>query len=256
MRQTHRFLLPLALVAALVGSVNAAGTAQLAGEIKLPLPDNWQIVGDTTEYPFRVASADGDVDLLIFKSALADGATLDDPAALKAGVQRILDSVIMAMPEAKPLTTAGFDEGRRAGFTVDFTSTASSGAVIHHRLAAIIYRHPDGRQLLFTLWGRSPAAEFGRSEPIFVMLQKGFQYTGPQATNVFPTDNRRWAMTFLLAVLIAIVGGILWSRRQQATRAAHLPGERWLCACGTPNDISRPVCKRCGKARIKEVVSR
>ncbi len=146
--------------------------------------------------------------MLLFRSDIASDETLENSDQLRSAVDQVIESVILALPEADLLTNTGFHETSSTGFILDFTSVDSlSGSPIRHRLKTVIYRLNDDSQVMFTLWARSAAEVWPEvAEPISLM-QSGFSYDGEYALDVFAaTSDDTWKYLLVLgAMLVSLV---------------------------------------------------
>lgn len=242
------------LILALVQTVSA-GTVRLAGEVQIMVPDGWQVMADTVNYPFLLMPASREAELLVFKSTIERNATIDDHDALRMSVDRVIDSVVMTLPEAKLLTTTGMYEGDHARFTVEFTSEESpEEGVFRHNLTGILYRLPSGDEVLFTLWARSNAAVYSLHQSEIDSIGQHFTYTAAHTADIFIT---RRSQPFYYAIPIALaisLFALIELRRRQRRRPEAL-SEPWQCPCGWANDQQAMHCSRCGQVRAADQVT-
>ena len=135
----------------------------------------------------------------------------------------MIDEVILTLPDAKLLTSSGFDHGNRAGFILEFTSTDTTVHLpLRHRFEGVLYRVPDGRQYLFTLWAKAPAESFPLADSSIRVLQSSFEYNGPHEATVFGSNLNPYV---ILAVLVLLAIGLIYygrSRRYARTSADAL----------------------------------
>ena len=232
--------------------VAATGFITLAGETTLPVPKGWQLVGDSSDYPFQLVTDDLDAEVLIFKSVVRDDQVITDEKDLKRSVDDVLSEVIPQLPDARIQTNTGFTEGDRAGFVLEFTSTDTATCVpVQHRLKGVLYRRPEGHQLLFTIWAKSPVVGYTDREGEIKLIQDGFYYTGVHEADVFARkQNARW---YLLATVLAVIVLLYLFRtfraRSDRIRFRDLENH-WRCECGRLNNDALTHCRRCSRERV------
>lgn len=235
----------------------ATGFITLADETTLPEPKGWQLVGDSSDYPFQLVTEDLDAEVLIFKSVVRDDQVITDEKDLKRSVDDVLSEVIPQLPDAKVQTNTGFTEGDRAGFVLEFTSTdTTTGVPIQHRLKGILYRRPEGHQLLFTVWAKSPVAGYSDREGEIKLIQDGFYYTGVHEPDVFARKHdTRW---YLLATVLVVIALLYFFRtfrtRGDRVRFRNLENH-WRCDCGRLNSDALTHCHRCGRERTTDRIT-
>jgi len=241
----------LVCLLAVATTASANTFVEIAGEARLPLPQGWTVDGSVDTYPVRIAHETTGAALLVFQTELEAGALITDEVGFEVAVDQVIDSVVLRLPDAILLTSTGFQRETHAGFVVEFVSMDSAtDTPLEHRLAGIIYRHPDNFQLLFTLWGKAPESTYTNARAALEQMQEGFQYVGPAAATVFapPRDDQRW--WFLLLIGIAAVLFIMRRRRsQKITTTGRL--RTWRCACGRLNHIDNVTCRSCNQPRRK-----
>ena len=246
------YLLPIMLWLTLTGSSVAGGFINLAGEIRLPSLNSWHLGNDTLDYPFQLVRLEPPAELLIFKSIIAPVDAVLSNDELKRSVEKVVDDVILGLPEASLLTSTGYFETYRTSFVIEFISTDSISHVpLYHRLNAILYRHPDGQQLLFTLWAKTDTKDYPTVADELKLIQSGFIYTGPQEASVFLTNRRPYWYGVGLLIIIA---GLLYAFRQRTraskTRLSISSGTNfWRCDCGQLNRSEHKSCGQCGEPR-------
>jgi hypothetical protein len=233
---------------------HAQDVIQLADEIALPVPSGWFMASEGTTYPFQLVGPTLDAEILIFRSEVTQGQAISDENDLQISISRAVDDIIPNLPQSQMLSSTGYLQTGRAGFTIEFRSADSlTGTLLHHRLAGWLYRHPDGYQLLFMLWARCPTEVWTRFAESFELMQSGLEYLGPHEAEVFiAAGSDRWYMFLAPAVVIGLLVVFLrFQARQSKIRFAAQDG-LWRCSCGRLNHDSHAGCRRCGRSRIAE----
>jgi hypothetical protein len=228
--------------------VGAAPTGP-ATDLALDIPAGWSMVGDSSAFPIQVVHENGDAEFLIFRTDLARDESVSGREELKLSVQRIIDSVIMPLPQAQLITSTGYDETERAQFALEFRSgTAGDRLRLQHRLVGYLYRAEDNHQILFTLWGRGLASSFAERHDAIVAMQNSFGFVGPHEAVVFAQGMRKWVLVALM--LVAAIGIGLYTRKlsSSANKRREI-GVRWRCECGHRNIPTLFQCSACGKPR-------
>ncbi|HUV31906.1 MAG TPA: hypothetical protein VMY05_12585 [Acidobacteriota bacterium] len=246
-----RILLGLLLFSIITVPAAADDFVRLAGEIQVPVPDGWQLDPDAADYPFQIAHVEPLAQFLVFKSVISAQEAVRNRDDLRRSVERVVQDVILQLPESKLLTSTGYAEASQSSFTIEFTSTDTVNAVqLRHRFTGIIYRLPDGRQVLFTLWGRTAADDYPEMGGSLELIQQGFAYTGPRDAEVFAGVSYSYWYVFPLVLMLA---GLLWVFRRRPRAGLAVGASRssryWNCPCGRANPTSRPTCRRCGRPR-------
>ncbi len=210
-------------------SAPGAGWTTVAGEARVPLAEEWLIVGDTTEYPLELLHKSGQAELLVFKSDIEAAESVDNQQQLRTAVDRVIDNVILTLPDARLLTNTGYHETFRTGFILEFLSTDTiSDSTLHHRLKTVIYRLPDESQIMFTLWGKGLRSGWHDIEPSVVLMQDGFAFQGEAEDHVFAVSRRYYWPVLVIA--LAVLATVLLIRKGR-------PGEQ--PAETTPKTYSR-----------------
>ncbi|MCK4607043.1 MAG: hypothetical protein KAU35_07095 [candidate division Zixibacteria bacterium] len=246
----------LLLLVCLAVPIGAVTSVRFAEEITLPAPVGWVVLDDGSSYPCQLVNQQHAAELLIFKSEISPNETINDPEELKPSVDGIVNDVILGLPNAKILTNTGYNETSRIRFVIEFTSDDSAtSATLYHRLTGVIYRHPDGHQLLFTLWGKSRLQVSSLVADDMRIMQEGFTYTGPTEADVFarPPDRRIWGVAVLVGVILLLF--YLLKRRVRSGRAGANRSRNWRCPCGHINRSEESTCSGCGTARSVERVT-
>jgi hypothetical protein len=233
----------------LLGMPVGAAPSGPATDLALDIPAGWSTVGDSTAFPIQVVHENGDAEFLIFRTDLARDESVSGREELKLSVQRIIDSVIMPLPQAQLISSTGYDETERAQFALEFRSgTPGDRLRLQHRLVGYLYRAEDNHQILFTLWGRGLASSFADRHDAIVAMQNSFKFVGPHEAVVFAKEMRKWVLVALM--LVAAIGIGLYTRKLSSS--AHKSpdvSERWRCGCGHRNVPSLSQCSACGKLR-------
>lgn len=206
----------LALI--LVPSLLMAQFVRIADEAEFPLPDNWYLTTDTLSFPVQLVYENELAEILLFESQLAVEDIITNQDELRGSVDLVIEDAIGALPEGKLQTSTGFYDGYRAGFVLEFASTDSAtSTLIQHRLKGIIYRHPEGYQLLFTIWGKCAQADYGELREAMEFVQDGFFYRGEYEEDIFGERPMSYWPIVLLG--LALVGLMLFRPRKSKTPA-------------------------------------
>ncbi|UCD63713.1 MAG: hypothetical protein JSW34_13380 [Candidatus Zixiibacteriota bacterium] len=245
-----KYRLILVLILAVTSPAAANSILTLADEIRIPLPGGWQLTTGVNEYPIQIFQSDSAAELLIFKSTIDEADAVTNEQELKVSVDKVIEDVILSLPEARLQTNIGYYDTSRVWFVLEFLSLDPDEELeLRHRLRGELYRHPEGHQILFTLWGKG-ARDVPR--PIWNdvrLMQEEFVYFGAATRDVFATPNRQnWAWAAVLLMLLAIVL-LLLKRRRQAARNRKTPDDHfWRCQCGRLNHRDHQNCRRCGRS--------
>ncbi len=235
-------------------SCAASGFFDLGGEIRLPQPDGWRLGTDSIDFPFQIIDPTETSELLIFRSEITGDGIIRNQQELRGSVDKVVNDIILELPKAQLLSSTGYYDTSRVSFVLDFESSDSAtGLVISHRLKGYMYRHPDGHQILFTLWGKT-----GRDNPPMVMsdirlMQDGFAYYGPAEAEIFGSPGKP------IWYWLAPVGGTLvlifffFRRNRNNSIAFSEDANFWRCECGRMNPNQYDSCRRCGRPRQTDV---
>jgi hypothetical protein len=197
-------------------------------------------------------SDDYNAEILISRSVISPDEIVSDKGDLKQSIQDVLDEIIPDLPQSKLLTSSGFHDGYRASFVIEFFSLdTTDGSRLRHRFKGILYRHPNGHQLLFTVWGKARAQEYFLHAEAIKLIQDEFRYLGAREEAVFPPhDNIPWYPVVGLFVAV----GLLYFFRTYRTRSDKVrfkDGDNiWRCECGRLNHADHGACRRCGRSRL------
>lgn len=218
-------------------------------QLQMEVPDTWTVMNTQFEYPVDITTSGGEVEFQIFRTDLEPGQSINTTDELKISVQRVVDSVILDLPNAKLITSTGYDETERSGFALEFVSTDGAATVIRHRLMGWLYRHPDNHQILFTLWAKGTVQEFSPHENEIRQMQAGFAYTGPHEGMVF-SSGHGWALPVL--VIVMAVAGLMYYRtsKKAKPRMATIDESGWKCSCGAYNAPDLHQCRQCKQSRL------
>ncbi len=228
-----------------------ATTVPLGDDATIPLPSGWSLVTEENEFPFQIAADNLGAELLIFEHELTGSDRVNNKSDLKSAVDNVLADVIPFLPESQILANTGFFEGDRAGFILDFVATDTTlGIQLRHRLESLIYRRPDGSQLMFTLWAKSANSRYADFADDILRMQDGFTYHGLRSESVF--SGSQYTMWYVIVALFLIVG-LLYYFRASRLRAAGVnfreTENHWRCDCGRLNHVETDHCRRCGQPR-------
>ncbi|MBN1211974.1 MAG: hypothetical protein JXA92_05300 [candidate division Zixibacteria bacterium] len=230
---------------------------ELGNEIKIPLPDNWIVATDGGDFPFQLVDTNLTSDIMIFKSEIPPSEIITNDEALKQSVQGVIDEVILSLPEARILSNTGYFEKYRTGFVLEFLSFDTVNVItLRHRLLGFIYLHPDGHQLLFTVWAKSGEDTYPAVENSIKTIQDGFNYSGPRTGDVF--NPSRGVPTYLYLILFMLLGLFFFmrARQLQRSRVRFEDDEKfWRCECGRLNPLHQASCRRCGRYKIPQQYS-
>lgn len=243
-------------ILALSTGICASELLRIGENVQLPLPDQWHPGSDTLVLPVQLVHEEYPAEVLVFRSEIAADEAITDETTLRAAVDIVIEDVIMALPEARLLTSTGFYDGHRAGFVIDFTSVDSvGGRSLRHRLKGIIYRHPDNHQMLFTVWGKCTVDDYPELEESMMFIQDGFEYRGEYAAGVFGTSHRTYWPLFALVLGVIVLFYYLRSRNKKTDPMPLPPDSRfWHCSCGRANHEEHEKCRRCGRPRMSDNV--
>jgi len=236
----------------LVVPVSAGIYVELGEQIKIPLPDNWIVASDGSDFPFQLVDTNLTSDIMIFKSDIPQEDIITNDEELKQSVQGVIDDVILSLPEARILSNTGYFEQYRTGFVLEFLSFDTVNVItLRHRLLGLIYQHPDGHQILFTVWAKSGEDTYPAMENSIRMIQDEFNYSGPRTGDVF--NPSRSVPTYLYIILFMLLGlfFFLRTRQLQRSRVRFANDEKfWRCECGRLNPLHQASCRRCGRYKL------
>lgn len=199
---------------------------RVGGDIVLPVPANWYLASDTAELPAQLVFYNDSAEILVFRSEIAEADMIADENELRKSVDLVVDEVINTLPEGQLRVSSGFYEGFRTGFNLEFASRDSLTWVpLEHTIKGIIYRLPDDRQVLFTVWGKAVAGVYPQVRDAISLVQDGFAYRGEYEHEVFV--GRSMSYWPLVLILMAILGLIMlrppWRRKRTVVGAQARP---------------------------------
>ena len=241
-----RFSLIFFLV--LFATVKANTFTEFAGEARTAVPAGWFLSNEDDEYPFQIINDELSAELLIFKSTLDEDETITTEEELKLSVDKVIKDVILTLPQAQLLTNTGVLERKRVWFALDFTSfDEERGIELTHRLKGVMYRHPDGHQILFSLWGKAASGAPPEIMNQLRFMQEEFTYFGDSEKEFFAQERAtEWIAIGVLIVMLVVM--ILVLRRRRAQQINFSGSENiWRCECGRLNHNDHQTCRRCGK---------
>mgnify|MGYP006278986193 CR=1 FL=1 len=224
---------------------------ELGGEVVVPLHPGWQVIDSVSGYPYEIVNSDTSAELSIHRSIISSDEAIDSPDELKTAVDSVVATVISTLPQAHLLSSTGYGGESEASFALEFESyDDASKTMLHQRLVGHVYRHPDGHQLMFTLWGRVAPSVWDMVSPSLISMQDGFVYRGPSEETPFARPGYDPMKTVLLVAVVVMVVIVLV--RFHHDRRAVEPSRwerRWVCECGAENELTIATCRQCGKAR-------
>jgi hypothetical protein len=216
-------------------------------DLRFPIPRDWTIIGDPSAYPIRLAHGSGNAEVTIFRSDLPADEVISTSKELRESVQKVIDSVILTLPKAKLLSNTGFKDSIRTGFALDFfTEDPSDQTQLRHRLIGWLYRIPDGSQVLFTIWGKSPTGSYPEYEQSIMEIQQSFSYIGPRSQEPLASKTNMWSYPLLLTAIGAIIF-LFYRTIKIRSRKISSQSEFWTCNCGIVNSPSSSSCSKCGR---------
>lgn len=248
-------LLCLLFVASCAGAANQIH--DLADYTRLPIPDGWQLEEIGEGYPYRIIKADSSAELLAFESIISRNLAVRSREEFRITVDSIIETVIMALPQPQMLINNGYYEGDRAWFVLEFLTLDSVNYIsLWHRLQGKLFQQPDGNQILFTLWGRSPPSVSESVADDFKLMQDGFSYNGPVHADVFALSSSPfyWYAGAGTALLLAL---FYVRKRQQKNSSIEFSNQEnvWRCSCGRMNHVGDSSCRRCGRIQVLDQVT-
>lgn len=247
----------LLIIIFVYSSLSASEIVDLGGEIRIPLPENWQVSSDSGQFPFQIINQAQTAELLIYKSIIAKDGTIKNKSELKSSVDVIIEDIVYSLPEAKLLSSTGKIDENRAIFSLEFVSsdTTTTGQIFH-RLNGLLYGRPNGEQILFTLWGKTNSAAKDILHNEILFMQDNFSYYGE--SNISFMDEEKtidWKLFFIVLFILVVV--LIVFKKYKASNNIQYSDDShfWRCSCGRQNHNSRDTCKRCGqKNEIRETL--
>ncbi len=244
------FLILTIAILAVMASAQAA-PVNLAGEARIAIPKHWVLGSDSVRFPVQIVFEYLSAELLVFKSTLSADQAITNDRDLKLSVQKVVDNVILTLPEAKLLTNTGFYDGNRTGFVIEFISRDTASQIdLRHRFEGILYRTLEGDQVLFTLWAKAALDRYDSLTESIKAMQDSFAYTGAHEANVFaPAHRTYWYLVFVLfAVIVMLYYNRIRKAKKSGTNNDSVTGS-WTCSCGRLNSSNQSSCLRCGRDR-------
>ncbi len=241
-------VLSIIAILMLAMSARAATPVMLGEEVEMLLPEDWAVDITNDDFPYMVEHDEFAAEMLISRSVIPEGETLNSPEELKSAVEFVLSDVVNPLPNARLLTNTGFNDVERAGFVLEFITDDSANSLqIRHRLTGIVYRHIEGRQILYTLWARADTEEYGYVEADIWLMQQSFAMTVDHAVDVFATPTRsNWRYVPAILLLGALFLLIRKRRGSQDRVIGSTQHSFWRCSCGRLNHNRHSACRRCG----------
>jgi len=209
----------LIIIVTLGGSVTGSDWVELDSDARINLSADWSVQTDSAGYPYEITNNDVGAEILIFRNVLNSDEAIRDREELKLSVDNVVADIILELPETRLMSTTGYSENGRVRFELEFLTTDTTANIpLWHRFVGFIYTHPDGHQLLFTVWGKCPLANAEIIRSDFDWIASSLDYYGPVEPTVFvPRDtNPYWTYTGALVVLLLV---LLLYRRRQASRS-------------------------------------
>ncbi|MBI5267068.1 MAG: hypothetical protein HY851_07535 [candidate division Zixibacteria bacterium] len=188
-------------------------SVSIGHDLSLNLPPGWMVISDTLALPVHLACDPLNTQMSVFRSEFSGSDRVGSQEELKKSVQKVIDEVILTLPDARLLTSSGFDRGDQAGFVLEFTSTDTTALLpLRHRFEGLLYRLPDDRQVLFTLWAKAPVDYFALADSSIRAVQASFEYTGPKEAAVFGSHLNAY---IIFAALVLIATGLIYYGRSR-----------------------------------------
>lgn len=232
------------------GTVGAANSfIEIGDRARLPLPDGWNVSGSADDFPVRITHSEISAELLLYETVLTGEDVIPGPGAFQVAVDEVLDSVVLQLPDALLLSSTGYDKQGFGVFEIEFvTSDTVSTTEIRHRLVGKLYRHVEGFQLLYTLWGKASQGMYPSIRGDLARMQDGFRYVGAADELVFESSDgdTRWYLLLLFAILAVL---FVMRRRRAVKETATGHVRTWQCPCGRINYIGNEECRSCGEPR-------
>ena len=196
-------------------------------DLAIDLPYGWTIMSDTLTLPIHIVNDGKEAQLSVFRSEFSGPNVIRNNAELRGSVDRVVQDVILTLPEARLLTSTGFDRTDRAGFILEFVSRDTTADLdLRHRFEGVLYRLDTGNQVLFTLWAKVPKEKYAAVEGDINSIQASFEFIGAKDASVYPPKVSPFLIT--TGLVLAAAGLLLFAyrRRTQAlsrsSRLAHI----------------------------------
>ncbi len=214
MRPVLSALLSICLI--IIPSVALGGS--IGNDLSIDQPYGWMIISDTLTLPVHLVNDGESAQLSVFRSEFSGSSVIRSDADLRISVQRVIDEVILTLPEARLLTSTGYDRTDRAGFILEFVSRDTTARVeLRHRFEGVLFRLGNGNQVMYTLWAKVPKDLYAGAEEDFKAMQASFEFNGSKDASVFPPKYSPYMVTLVLVVLAAGILVFAYRRRTQST---------------------------------------
>ncbi len=214
MRAFANNILILTVVAVALVSAEAGTIGQ---DLALDLPYGWTIISDTLTLPIHIVNDAKAAQLSIFRSEFNGPSVIRNNAELRTSVDRVVQEVILSLPESRLLTSTGFDRTDRAGFILEFVSRDTTANLdLRHRFEGVLYRLGSGNQALFTLWAKVPKEKYAEAESDIHAIQESFEFVGDKDASVYPPKVSPYLITFGLVMAAAVLLLVAYRRRARA----------------------------------------
>ncbi|MEW5795556.1 MAG: hypothetical protein AB1772_04265 [Candidatus Zixiibacteriota bacterium] len=213
----------LALAAMAAGGVSANQFVRVAGELEIPVPAGWHLASDTSSLPAQLVHCNDSAEILIFRSELGESEIIANERELRKSVDLVVDDVIEALPGGQLRVSTGFYDQYRTGFVLEFASLDSLSSVpLEHSIKGVIYRTPDQRQILFTIWGKAAGVVYPAVKEQVRFVQDNFAYRGEYESEVFAgAAMSYWPLAIVAMGLLGLL--LLRPRRKKAVTSAAAP---------------------------------
>jgi len=188
-------------------TVEANQFVRVTEDVEIPVPNNWYMATDTGSFPVQLVYYNDSAEILLFRSEISADDAITNEADLKRSVDLVIEDVIASLPDGQLHTSTGFYDTYRSGFVLEFGSSDSAGGTpLEHSLKGVIYRHPDGHQILFTIWGKATSRDFPEVKGAINLVQESFVYHGEYEKDVFaPESMLYWPLALVVLVLIGLL---------------------------------------------------
>lgn len=215
MRATRCAFLSIAILILTLGPVQAEPIGQ---NLALDLPYGWVIMSDTLTLPVHIVNDGKEAQLSVFRSEFNGPNVIRNNAELRGSVDRVVQEVILSLPEARLLTSTGFDRTDHAGFILEFVSRDTTANLdLRHRFEGVLFRLDGGNQVLFTLWAKVPKEKYAAAEVDINTMQASFEFTGSKDASVYPPRISPVVVTLGLVIVAAGILFFAYRRRMQST---------------------------------------
>ena len=205
----------MALFLVLAASSFASQFARVAGQVEVPVPEGWRLATDTSSFPIQLVHKSDSAEILVFRSDIGRDDLITDERSLKKSVDLVINEVISTLPHGQLRVSSGFYDQYRAGFVLEFASTDSlSGLPLEHSIKGMIYRLPDDREVMFTVWGKAAASSWPGVREAVKLVQDEFAFRGKYEVDVFG-GKRSFAYWPVVLVAAGVLGLLLLLPRKR-----------------------------------------